>query len=236
MAVITLSRQYGSGGGAIGRALAQRLGVDYLDRELVARVAARSGIPEAAAAGYDERLPSLWQRLAAALASSTPEEVTAALPVEVSGDAAIGERLFAITRTVIEEAAASGQAVIAGRGAGFVLAGRPDVLRVQLHASLDARVSYLRARVEELPSDVRPDADDAALKALCNSVDRARAGYLRSHFGIDWMDLRHYDLSLDAGRLGLARCTDLIALATRDLPATAASPSAAPSGTRTAAP
>lgn len=218
MAVITLSRQYGSGGGAVGRALAQRLGAEYLDRELVAQVAARSGIPEAEAAGYDERLPSLWRRLAAALTSATPEEVTAAMPVEVSGEAAIAERLFAITRAVIQEAAVSGNAVIAGRGAGFILAGRPDVLRVQLHAALDARVSYLRARVEELPPDVRPDADDAALKALCTSVDRARAGYLRSRFGVDWMDLRHYDLSLDAGRLGLARCTDLIALAARDLP------------------
>ncbi len=213
MTVITLSRQYGSGGGAIGRALAQRLGAEYLDRELVAQVAARSGIPEAEAAGYDERLPGLWRRLAAALTSATPEEATVALPVEVSGEAAIEERLFAITRSVIEEAAASGNAVIAGRGGGFILAGRPGVLRVQLHASLDARVSYLRARVEELPPDVRPDADDAALKALCTSVDRARAGYLRSRFGVDWMDLRHYDLSLDAGRLGLARCTDLIALA-----------------------
>ena len=213
MAVITLSRQYGSGGGAIGRALAQRLGADYLDRELVAQVAARSGIPEAEAAGYDERLPGLWRRLAAALTSTTPEEVTAALPVEVSGEAAIEERLFAITRAIIEEAAATGNAVIAGRGAGFILAGRPGVVRVQLHAALDARVGYLRARVEELPADVRPDADDAALKALCTSVDRARAGYLRSRFGVDWMDLRHYDLSLDAGRLGLGRCTDLIALA-----------------------
>ena len=84
---------------------------------------------------------------------------------------------------------------------------------MQLHAALDVRVSYLRSRVEELPPDVRPDADDAALKALCRSVDRARAGYLRRRFGVDWMDLRHYDLALDVGRLGLARCTDLIAMA-----------------------
>lgn len=222
MAVITLSRQYGSGGGAVGRALAQRLGAAYLDRELVAQVAARSGIPEAEAAGYDERLPSLWRRLAAALTSATPEEVTVALPAEVTGEAAIGERLFRLTRAVIEEAAATGNAVIAGRGAGFILAGRPGVLRVQLHASIAARVRYLRARVEELPPDVRPDADEAALKALCASVDRARAGYLRSHFGVDWMDLRNYDLSLDAGSLGLARCTDLIALAARDLAPTSA--------------
>ena len=228
MAVITLSRQYGSGGGAIGRALAQRLGAEYLDRELVAQVAARSGIPEAEAAGYDERLPGLWRRLAAALTSATPEEVTVALPVEVTGEMAMGERLFAITRAVIEEAAATGNAVIAGRGAGFILAGRPGVLRVQLHAAMDARVSYLRARVEELPLDVRPDADDAELRALCTSVDRARAGYLRSRFGVDWMDLRHYDLSLDAGHLGLSRCIDLIALAARDLVAVPVTASASP--------
>jgi cytidylate kinase len=219
MPLITLSRQYGSGGGAVGRALAQRLQADYLDRELVARVAARSGVPEEEAAGYDERLPGLWQRLAAAFTATAQDGIVAAPSVEVTNTSAVGERLAAITRMVIEEAAASGHAVIAGRGAGFILHDRSDVLRVQLHASLDDRVRYLRALVEDLPPEVRADAGEAALKALCTSVDRARAAYLRRNFGVDWMDLRHYDLSLDAGRLGLARCTDLIELAARDLPA-----------------
>jgi cytidylate kinase len=217
MPVICLSRQFGSGGAPIGRALADRFGALYLDREIVARAAARAGIPEAEAEGYDERLPGLWQRIATALASSAPEVAVPAVPLEGLVVTAIGERLTAITRLVIEEEAASGNAVIVGRGAGFILAGRPDVLRVQLHASMEARLAYLRARVEELPPDSRPD--DASLEALCRSIDEARKRYVKRHFDADWMDLRNYDLCLDSGRLGLSRCVDVIEAAARHVAA-----------------
>ena len=234
MPVITLSRQFGAGGGPIGRALAARLGADYLDREVLARVAARSGIPEEEAEGYDERLPSLWQRLTAALAESAPEAVMTPPPPQAIGGTAMGERLFALTRAVIEEAAAGGNAVILGRGAGFILADRPGVLRVQLHASREARIRYLQARVEELPPDDEGATDEHVLGQLCKKVDAARATYLRSHFDVDWNDVRHYDLALDTGRLGLARAVDLIeaaARATTEAPTSVlASPSPSPSG------
>jgi len=224
MPVVTLSRTFGSGGAAVGRMLAERLGAEYLDRELVARVAERSGIPEAEAEGYDERLPSLWQRLAAALATSGPEAIMTPTSGEAVTGPAVGERLFAITRAVVEEAAQSGKAVIVGRGAAWILAGRADLLRVQLHASLADRVRYLRARVEEAPGELRPDASDAELRDLCRSIDGARGAYIRSHFDADWMDLRNYDLALDTGRLGLARCVDLIELAAQHLTASATAP------------
>lgn len=222
MALITLSRQLGAGGSAIGRELAQRLGAEYLDRELVARVAARSGILEAEAAGYDEQLPGPWQRLAAALAASSPEETLPSVMPQPAGGPEMSRRLFAITRTIVEEAAASGNAVLVGRGAGFILEGRPALLRVHLHASLDARVAYLAAHLEELPPNARPD--DASLRQFCASFDRARASYLRRHFGVDWNDARHYDLALDTGRLGLTRCVELIELAAREQAAWAGSP------------
>ena len=69
----------------------------------------------------------------------------------------VHERLVEITRAVIEEAADRGNAVILGRGGAFILAHRPDALHVQLHASLDARVRYLLARVEEIPAEARPE-------------------------------------------------------------------------------
>jgi cytidylate kinase len=215
MPVITLSRQFGAGGAQIGRALADRFGARYLDREIVAQAAARAGIPEAEAAGYDERIPGLWQRIVTALASSVPEVAVPAVPPAGLVVTAIGERLMAITRALVEEEATTGNVVIVGRGAGFILAGRPEVLRVQLHAALEERLAYIRARVEELPPDVRPDDD--SLRALCRSIDDARAAFVRRNFEADWMDARHYDLALDTGRLGLARCTELIEAAARHL-------------------
>jgi len=220
MAVITLSRQFGAGGAPIGRTLAERFDVPFLDREIVAAAAERAGIPESEAEGYDERMPGLWQRLAVALSTSSPEVAVPPSAMESTVSPAIGERLFALTRSIIEEAAAAGGVVILGRGAGFILAGRPEALRVHLHASLDDRVRYLISRVEELPADARPD--EASLRELCRSVDAARATYIRRRFDADWMDAHHYDLALDTGRLGLARSIELIEAAARHVDAAAA--------------
>lgn len=123
------------------------------------------------------------------------------------------ERLASLTRAVIEEAAERGNAVILGRGAAFILRGRQDVLSVQLHASLEARLRHLLSRVEEIPADARPD--EASVKELCRSFDDARSRYLRHHFNVDWNDARHYDMALDTGRLGLALAVDLIEQAAR---------------------
>ncbi|MBA2254553.1 MAG: cytidylate kinase-like family protein [Chloroflexi bacterium] len=215
MPVITLSRQFGAAGAPIGRKLADRFGAEYLDREVVAMVAERSGIPEEEAEGYDERLPGLWQRIAAALATSAPEVAMPPLPSGSLPDTEIGERLAALTRAVVEEAAARGNAVILGRGAAFILGRRPDALHVQLHASSEARLRYLLMRAEDIPSETRPD--EKSLRELCRSFDRARGNYLKRRFDVDWMDARNYDLALDTGRLGIDTSVELIEAAARGL-------------------
>jgi len=118
------------------------------------------------------------------------------------------DRLITITRAVIEEAAARGNAVIVGRGAAFILGRRPDVINVQLHASRAARVRYLMTRVEEVPLETRPD--ERSLEQLCRSIDAARGDYIRRIFGADWLNATHYDLAIDSGRLGVARTVELI--------------------------
>lgn len=213
MPVVTISRQFGALGLPVGRRLAERLEAEFLDRAIVALVAVRSGIPESQLESYDERLPSIWQRIASALASSAPD-VGAPPSVEDMPQAlSIHDRLVRLTRAVVEEAAASGNAVIVGRGGAFILGRRPGVLNVQLVASLDDRVRYLLARVEEAPGAER--LDEPALRALCKSIDSARADYIRTIFGADWMDARNYDLVIDTGRLGVARTVELIETAVR---------------------
>jgi Cytidylate kinase-like family len=216
MPVITISRQFGAAGVPVGRALATRFDAELLDRAIVAQVAVRSGIPESELETYDERLPSFWQRVTSALASSSPEPQLAATPYsEHMPSAPMQERLLAITRAVIEEAAERGNAVIVGRGGAFILAKRPGTLHVQLHASLDARVRYLLTRVEEAPPDARPETN--SLRELCKSVDAARADYVRRLFGADWLDARNYDLAIDTGRLGVDRTVDLIEMVARGM-------------------
>src|SRR3990172_9093228 len=143
MPVITLSRQFGAGGAAIGRALADRFGAAYLDREILAIVAERSGIPEAEAEGYDEQLPGLWQRLASALATSAPEVAVPSVPLEGLPSAAMGERLPGAGGGRAGGGGGGGSGgggggggpPAAGGGGGplFPRPARPGVLRVQLH-------------------------------------------------------------------------------------------------------
>ena len=189
--------------------LAERLDLEFLDRAIVAQVAVRSGIPEAELEMYDERLPTFWQRVAAALTTSSPETAMPSVEyAEQMSHLTTHDRLVAITRSVIEEAAERGNVVIVGRGAAFVLSRRPDSLHVQLHASLEARIRYLMSRVEEIPGEQIPD--EKALRALCASIDATRANYIRNLFSADWFDARNYDLSIDTGRLGVEKTIDLI--------------------------
>jgi len=216
VSVITISRQFGAAGVPVGRLLAERLGAEFLDRAIVAEVAMRSGIPEDQLETYDERLPSFWQRVAAALTTSSPDVALPASPYVEELDAShltTHDRLVAITRTVIEEAAERGNAVIVGRGAAFILGRSAGTLHVQLHASMDARVRYLMSRVEEIPVEARPE--EGSLRELCKSIDAARADYIRGIFRADWLDLRHYDLSADSGRLGVEGTVAVIAAAVK---------------------
>ena len=125
MPVITISRQFASAGQAVWRQLAERFGAELLDREIVAAVAERAGIPEAEAEGYDERLPGLWQRIATALAAGSPDPAIPPLPADMLPATAVHERLARLTRTVIEEAAERGNAVILGRGGAFIIGPAP---------------------------------------------------------------------------------------------------------------
>lgn len=213
MPVVTISRRFAAVPVAAWKELASRLGAELLDREIVAAVAERAGIPEAEAEGYDERVPGAWQRIAAALAVGSPDPAVPALPASLLPDPGVHDRMARLTRAVIEEAAERGNAVIVGRGAACILGRRPGTLHVSLHAPIEHRVRLLHDRVEEIPPDVRPD--DASLTELCHEMDRRRGDYVRRHFGVDWRDPARYDLAIETSRIPLDAVIDLMEHAAR---------------------
>ena len=144
---------------------------------------------------------------------SSPDPAIPPLPADMLPATAVHERLARLTRAVIEEAAARGNAVILGRGGAFIIGRRPDAVHVQLHAPLEARLRYLVTRVEEIPLDTRPD--EASLRDLCKTMDGRRADYIRRMFGVDWLDAELYDLSIDTGSVGVQATIDIIELAVR---------------------
>jgi cytidylate kinase len=211
MPIVTISRTFGSGGTPVGLLLAQRMGAEFLDRSIVASVAERAGLTEDEAGGYDEQLPSVWQRVASVLATSGMEMGMPPVPSDqLMPGVAVHERLSRLTQAVIQEAAARGNAVIVGRGAAFVLRGHPGALHVQLHAPLAARVRNLITKVEEIPAHARPD--EASLRELCRTFDARRADYIRRVFNADWLNAANYDLAIDTSRFSFDAVADLIEL------------------------
>jgi cytidylate kinase len=224
MAIVTISREFGAFGRPVGREVARRLGAEFLDREIVADVATRAGITLAEAEDLDERVPSRWQRVAAALSIGLPDPVTPPVPASFEADPgtrpdlSTPDRLAALTRVVIEEAADRGDVVILGRGGAFILADRPGAFHVLLHADLDVRVRALVDRmadlpVEEIPDDTRPD--ETSLRELCRTMDARRAEYIRRLFQADWLDATRYHLAVDAGRVPRDTVADMIVMGAR---------------------
>src|SRR2546427_5619512 len=143
--VITITRQYASGGSEVARLVAAQLGWTVIDNEFVDEVARRAGLPAEEVAQREERAPGLLERLARTLAVASPEMFMASGTVtRVEEDEAT---IVKVTERVITEAAAHGRIVLVGRGAQVVLARRPDALHVYVVASKPWR---MRLAVERL--------------------------------------------------------------------------------------
>jgi cytidylate kinase len=189
--VVTITRQFASGGSEIARRAARALGWEVIDNEFVDEVARRADLPAAEVAEREERAPGLLERVARALAAGSPELTVgvAVAPLDASDEAAIVK----LTERVIAEAAAHGRAVIVGRGAQAVLARHPDALHVYVVASKPWRV---RLAVERL------GVDPAHAAKVVDETDRRRDEYVKTYYGRKRDDLTTYDLVVNTERLG----------------------------------
>jgi cytidylate kinase len=197
--LITVSRQYGSGGSEIARLVAAALGWTVIDNEFVAEVARRAGLPPEEVAAREERAPGLLERLARTLAVASPEMfvTTAGVPRAEDDEATI----VRVTERVIADAAANGRVVLVGRGAQAILARRPEALHVYVVASREWRA---RLAVERL--GVAPGEVDRVL----TETDRQRDRYVKEHYGRTREDPTNYDLVLNTGRLTIEGAAALV--------------------------
>jgi len=160
MPAITITRQFGSGGGEVARLVAEALGWRLLDNDFIDGIARGLHRTPAAVQAIDERSPSLAERLADALALGGGEVVSASLATPMPPTE---QRVADATREVIEEAIARGPAVVVGRGAQALLAQRTDVLQVYCFAPHEALVQRVMERDglshEEADKLVRDDVD-----------------------------------------------------------------------------
>ncbi len=199
--LVTITRQYASGGSAIAQLVVERLqGWTLIDNEFVEQVAKLAGLPEEEVARREERAPGLLERLARTLAVASPEMFVATgehpIPVDTEED-----EIVKTTERVIEVAAAEGRVVLVGRGGQALLATRLNALHVYVVASLPFR---RKIAVERL------GVDAASADKVIADTDKRRDEYVKSHYGRNRQDLTQYDLVLNSERLGFDGAASVI--------------------------
>lgn len=189
MRAVTVSREYGSGGGEIAARLARQLGWRLIDHQIVVQAARDLGIRESVVRAYDEKTADPLSRI-----------MQWPYPAPATEVQAYRESLH----RVVLDAANNGHAVIVGRGGQALLANKRDVLHVRVVAPLEQRVAYVMRR-EEL------DAHSA--RTRIQEKDRARARYLQTEFHCQYEDAHLYDLVINTAIIDLDYAVTMICLA-----------------------
>lgn len=147
MPIVTISRQFGAGGSSVAAIVAAELGAEIVDKKLIEEVAARLTLEPSQVEAEAERPRTLLERLVRSFSTLEPGIGAGWTPPYPDPLFDPRKEITHLTEQVIREVAAGGNAVIVGRGAGFVLQGNPDVFRVFLRAPEIARVNVLMARL-----------------------------------------------------------------------------------------
>ena len=185
--IVTISREFGSGGRTIGRMTAEKLGVPCYDQELIDRIAEESGLLRAYVEENSENVSGGWLSFTAGR--------------DFYGHSLQDDLIHAQTK-VIREIADKGPCVFIGRCADYILDGREDVLKVFIHASMEKRAERIVNQYGERIED--------PVQRL-KEKDKKRKAYYQLYTDRKWGSLKNYHLTLDSGTLGLETCAEIIA-------------------------
>jgi cytidylate kinase len=181
---VTIARRMGSGGAYVGRVIAERLRLRYVDREVLQLAAERLGVEASAIERNRERVAGFWERFFGSLSFGPPEGTYAPPPVQAYSDKA----LFECQTGVLRELAAHNDCVIVGYGAAYVLPRHARMVNIFFHAPVAFRVR----RVAEIYK-----SDEARARQVVEESDRVRARYFREMTGRDWACADNYHLCVD---------------------------------------
>ena len=194
--VITIARQYGSGGRTVGKMLAERLGISFYDKQIIQMASDESGI--------DVKLfgkVEAGDKVRGSLFGGKDSIYKGGLHQPGSKDFISDENLFNYQAKVVNDLAEKESCVIVGRCVNYVFKDRPNTLRVFIHAPWGFRVE----KASEKISGSREDVEKFLLKD-----DNRKQEYYRKFAGGLWNDATNYDLCLNSGKLGFEKCVDAI--------------------------
>jgi cytidylate kinase len=193
--VVTISREYGSGGGLIAEILANRLGWKLVDKTLVSEIARRLQIDPETAARFDESVDPWFHRLVKALWQGGYEGVATAVDTTIVDSEAMAK----IGAEIIREAASLGRCVIVGRGSQVILRNRDNVFRVRVFGPRHEKIQRLRERL----------GSNEDVERVMDEMERRRAAYISRIFDADLYDIRLYHMIISS-TLGLETVANTI--------------------------
>jgi len=183
--VLTVNREFGSGGGYVAQRIAEQLGWKLLDRDIIDAIAYAAHVDPKQVKRYDEHVQSWFRRLN----QQAMRGAALAAGIELADNAVFdAEEMVKISQKVIEEAWTEGNAVIVGRGSQCVLQHKPDVFHAFVYAPCKERMERLRQRLES----------DANIEQRMKTVDAERAKYLQEYYGKNWLNIHLYDLMISS--------------------------------------
>lgn len=187
--IITISRQFGSGGRTVGREVAEQLGIPFYDQELIEKIAEESGFAKEYIQEKSEHTThSNW------LVNAFSDRNTAGMSAQ--------DYLWLAQSKVIRELADKESCVIVGRCADFILREEADCLRAFIHADMEKRAERIVRVYGE-----GPDSPEKRLR----DKDKRRRAYYQYYTDMEWGEAVNYHISLDSGALGISKCAELIA-------------------------
>lgn len=189
--VITIAREYGSGGREIGQRLSKRLGIPFYDKELIDLVAQENGMTADYVASHEQNISSnlLYEMIM--------QDFTAPIERSLSFD----DALFVAQSKIIRKLASEQPCIIVGRCADYVLRDFSHCLKVFVHADYEHKLQRIVDEYGELPETAREKL---------KHTDKGRANHYRTYTDCVWNEASHYDLCLNSSLLGIDGCCDLI--------------------------
>lgn len=194
--VITIGRQFGSGGREIGLKLAEKLGIKFYDKEILSVAAKQSGLCEQIFEAHDEQPTKSF------LYSLVMDSYSMGYTPAGYIDMPIGNKIFLAQHDAIKHIAETESCVIVGRCADYILEDNPDLLSIFIHGDMENRVARI---MERMNIDNKNQANDVILK-----TDKKRAAYYNGFANKKWGDAKTYDFSINSGLLGIDGTVDLI--------------------------
>ena len=201
--IITIARQYGSGGREIGELVAKKLGIPIYDKELITEAATRGSLNETVTKMADESAANslLYTLAMGSNVLGTTMHFGYKMPLT--------DKLFLLQSEVIKEYAAANSCVVIGRCADYVLRDEENLLRLFIYGDLEHR----QARI----ADRHPEIKSSQIVDVINKTDKRRASYYNFYTGNKWGKFDNYDMAINSSTLGIEASANLIVSCVKEM-------------------